>query len=115
MAAGRLPAERFAQRPKRPLRLPLALMVYLPRIGSRPVSVPLLAAYIVGLGVNVFNGIDASIWAIYLKDLGASLSYIGATYTLRAATAMLLTRFAALWPIGITGRCSCSWPERCRC
>lgn len=54
-------------------------------------SRPLLACYVVGLGSLAANGIDASIWSIYMVDLGATMTLVGLSFTVRALAAVLMT------------------------
>jgi MFS family permease len=56
-------------------------------------SRPLLASYVVGLGALAANGIDASIWSIFMVDLGATMTVVGLSYTARALAAVLVTPF----------------------
>lgn len=78
---------------------------------GRLFSRPLVAAYSVAAGALAANGLDSSIWSIYLVDLGASLTLIGITFTIRAAAAVicgpiggaLADRYSRPLIVGLTG------------
>ena len=84
----------FVQEPRRAARVAAAARSGAAAAGrgARALfSRPLVACYVVGLGALANNGIDASLWSIYMVDLGATLTLVGLSYTVRALAAVLMT------------------------
>jgi MFS family permease len=60
----------------------------------RVISVPLLGAYASFFCFQVVMGLLASLWTIWMRDLGASFTYIGITFTVFALPQLFLGAFA---------------------
>jgi len=70
------------------------------RGGATPISVgrllslPLLGAYAAFFTTQMVMGIMGSLWSIWVRDLGGSYTYIGATFTVFALPQILFGTFA---------------------
>jgi MFS family permease len=60
----------------------------------RLLTLPLVGAYAATLSFQVVMGIFSALWTIWLRDLGASYTYIGVTYTVFALPQLLLGAIA---------------------
>ncbi|HWE62354.1 MAG TPA: MFS transporter, partial [Chloroflexota bacterium] len=68
---------------------------------QRLISLPLLGAYMGFFGYQIVMGILSSLWTIWMRDLGASYTYIGVTFTVFALPQILLG--------AVAGRASDRW------
>ena len=60
----------------------------------RLLTLPLVGAYAATLSFQVVMGIFSALWTIWLRDLGASYTYIGITFTVFALPQLLLGAIA---------------------
>jgi MFS family permease len=70
---------------------------------SRLISLPLLGAYVSFFCYQIVGGIFSALWTIWTRDLGASYTYIGVTYTVFALPQIFLGTIA--------GRTSDRWGQ----
>lgn len=60
----------------------------------RLVSLPLLGAYVAFFTVQIVMGVLSALWTIWIRDLGGSYTYIGATFTVFALPQIFCGAFA---------------------
>ena len=60
----------------------------------RLISLPLLGAYTAFFTFQIVMGMFSALWTIWMRDLGASYTYIGVTFTVFALPLILLGAFA---------------------